>query len=160
MNYLVIRHAKTDANRLTRALFGKTGAPVNDEGKQQIEKLRLELLGLNINLDIEPVAVSELMRTNQTAELAGFSNITINPLLNEVNTADPKQTLELVAQGKLPEEAITAANALLANPPKQKIWVTHGLVMAGLLEVLGLADTKDRIPKHCEIVEIDFSHRR
>ncbi len=156
MKYLIIRHAKTDANRLTRAVFGKSGAPINDEGKQQAAGLRHELTRLNIDIETEPVAVSELLRTKQTAELAGFKNITVNPLLNEVNTADPKHTLELVAQGKLPEETIVAAKAILANPPKQKIWVTHGLVMAGILQVLGLTDPYNLIPKHCEIIEISF----
>lgn len=155
MKYLIIRHAKTDANRLTRAVFGKSGAPINDEGRQQAEKLHNELIIRNINLATELVVVSELLRTQQTAELAGFKNITVNPLLNEVNTADPKHTLELVAQGKLPEEAIVAATALLANPPKQKIWVTHGLVIAGLLEITNSANPENLIPKHCEIIEID-----
>lgn len=156
MKYLVIRHAKTDANRLTRAVFGKSGAPINDEGKQQAEKLHDELIKLNIDPVTEPVVVSELMRTQQTAELAGFKKIEVNPLLNEVNTMDPKHTLELVAQGKLPEEAIVAAKAILANPPKQRIWVTHGLVMAGILQVLKMAGIKNLVPKHCEIVEIDI----
>ena len=156
MKYLLIRHAKTDANRLTRAVFGKLGAPINDEGKQQAEKLHDELIKRNIDSATEPVVVSELLRTQQTAELAGFKNITVNPLLNEVNTADPKQTLELVAQGELPEEAIVAAHAILANPPKQKIWVTHGLVIAAIRQVLNVSGTEDLVPKHCEIVEIDF----
>lgn len=156
MKYLVIRHAKTDANRLTRAVFGKSGAPINDEGKQQAKKLHDELIKLNIDPVTEPVVVSELLRTQQTAELAGFKKIEANPLLNEVNTADPKHTLELVAQGKLPEEAIVAARTILANPPKQRIWVTHGLVIAAILQLTGPVNAEELIPKHCEIAEIDI----
>ena len=140
MKVLLIRHAKTDANRLTRALYGKKGAAVNDEGRWQAEKLHDELATLGVDLDKETVAVSELLRTQQTAQLVGFKNITVDPLLNEVNTSDPKHTLALVAQGKLPEEAIIAAKAIIDNPPKQKIWITHGLFIAGILQVIGLTD--------------------
>ncbi len=156
MKYLLIRHAKTEANRLTRALFGKEGAPINDEGIEQVNALHKELLDLGVDLDTEPVVVSELLRTKQTAELAGFKNVTVNPLLNEVNTVDPKHTLALVSQGKLPEEAKVAAKAILANLPKQRVWITHGLVIAGILYELGTVDPKNLIPKLCEIIEIDI----
>lgn len=155
MKYLVIRHGKTDANRLTRAVFGKAGAPLNDEGQVQAKKLKSKLKSIGID-DTTPVAVSELLRTHETATYAGLKNITINPLLNEVNTSDPQRTLDLVAEGKLPQEAIKAAEAIINNPPKEKVWVTHGLVVAAIQELLGRSDNESFIPDYCEVRTVDI----
>ncbi len=156
MRYLLIRHAKTDANRLTRAVFGKQGAPINKRGVEQVKSLEKKLKKLGINTASEPIAISELLRAKQTAELAGFKNLVKNSLLNEVNTLDPTKTLELVAQAKLPDEARQAAKAILANPPKEQVWITHGLVIAAMLVELGLSNPKKFIPDFCEIIEIEF----
>lgn len=156
MKYLVIRHAATDANRLTRAVFGVTGASLNDLGEQQAAKLGAELVAAGVDVANTPVAVSELQRTEQTARLAGFKDIVVDPRLNEVNTADPQQTLDLVARGKLPPEAITAAKAIIAHPPKERVWVTHGLVIAALQCVLDQSDIENLVPKNCEIREIEL----
>jgi broad specificity phosphatase PhoE len=155
VKYLVIRHGKTDANRLTRAVFGKAGAPLNDEGQVQAKKLKSKLKSIGID-DTTPVAVSELLRTHETATYAGLKNITINPLLNEVNTSDPQRTLDLVAEGKLPQEAIKAAEAIINNPPKEKVWVTHGLVVAAIQELLGRSDNESFIPDYCEVRTVDI----
>lgn len=152
---MVIRHGKTDANRLTRAVFGKAGAPLNDEGQVQAKKLKSKLKSLGVN-DTTPVAVSELLRTHETATNAGLENIIINPLLNEVNTSDPQRTLDLVAEGKLPQEAIKAAEAIINNPPKEKVWVTHGLVIAAIQELLGRGDNQSFIPDYCEVRTVDI----
>ncbi|MFI5271012.1 MAG: histidine phosphatase family protein, partial [Candidatus Saccharimonadales bacterium] len=81
MKYLLIRHGETDANRLTRAAFGKSGAPLNEIGKQQALQLRNALASIGIDKN-QRVAISEFQRTKQTANLAGFSRTTANPLLN------------------------------------------------------------------------------
>lgn len=156
MRYLLIRHGKTDANRLTRAAFGIEGALLNEEGMQQARDLGLLLKKRGIDLGATAVAVSELLRTRQTAEVAGFIDISTNSLLNEVNTGNPAQTLELVAHGELPKEAQQAARALLAKPPSQPVWVTHGLVIAALLVELDMSDSEHFIPSFCEVIEIDI----
>lgn len=156
MKYLLIRHAKTDANRLTRVAFGKEGAPINVFGEQQAQELRKKLIKIGIDTNKEVVAVSELLRTKQTAESAGFKHFSVNSVLNEVNTDNPQRTLELVAQAKLPEQAIVAAKAIVAKPPKEKIWVTHGLVIAAIQVELGLSDPQNFIPDYCEIREVEF----
>lgn len=156
MKYLVIRHGQTDANRLNRIAFGKEGAPINDLGVVYAKELGKKLAILGIDISNEFVAVSELLRTKQTAEVAGFINLKINPMLNEINTDDPQRTLELVSQAKLPAQAIIAAKAILANPPEEKIWVTHGLVIAALLVELGISERDKFIPDYCEIREIEF----
>jgi len=155
MHYLLIRHAQTDANRLNRALYGKRGAPINDAGRQQAEKLRVQLTQLGI-APTEPVAVSELLRTAQTAEAAGLQRLVVYAVLNEVSTPDPFKTNQLIAQGHIPEEARAAARRILAHPPKELIWVTHGQVIAALMEALGQADAHNRIPDFCEIRRIEF----
>lgn len=156
MKYFVVRHGKTDANRMTRVTFGVEGAPINEAGEEQAKSLKLVLLGKGINPETEPVAVSELIRTKQTAETAGFKRIFINSLLNEINTSDPEKTLELIAQAKVPDKAIEAAKALIANPPSEQVWVTHGLVIAALEVQLGISNKDKFIPDYCEVREIEF----
>lgn len=50
MRYLVIRHAETDANRLTRALYGKRGAPLNEIGRHHAKLLSatLKVMGIDV----------------------------------------------------------------------------------------------------------------
>ena len=156
LKYYLIRHGKTDANRMARAAYGKQGAPLNDEGNQQARALRKRLLGYGFDLNTVPVAVSELLRAQQTAELAGLKNITVNSLLNEVNTPDPQKTTEQLKQGIIAEEATQAAKSLLLNPPKATIWVTHGQLIAAVLQELKQNDPHKFMPDFCEIREIEL----
>ena len=156
MYYLLIRHGKTDANRLTRAAFGKAGAPLNEVGQGQARRLRDELLTLGIDLAHEPVAISEFLRTKETAEYAGLQRLEVNSLLNEVKTPDPVRTNAMIAEGTLPPEARLAAQKILKHPPRQKIWITHGLIIAALCAELGQTDSSKMVPDFCEIVRIEF----
>ena len=156
MQYLLIRHSKTDANHLNRAAFGVSGAPLNSEGLEQAKKLKKQLQLYDFDFATEPVAVSELLRTRETARLAGFANIIENSLLNEINTANAQNTLDLVAKNKLPQEALDAARTIINNPPKQRIWVTHGLLIAAILVELGLSNPDKFVPDYCEIRQIDL----
>ncbi len=155
MKYLLIRHAATDANRLTRALQGKHGAPLNEAGRKQAAKLKQELVKRGIDFS-QPVAVSDFIRTQETARLAGFTDLNVNKIIDEINTGDPKRTQEGVEQGKLPKEAIEAAQAILRNLPEERIWVTHGLVIAALLTALGQSDPEHFIPSQASITEIEI----
>ncbi|HEY4161390.1 MAG TPA: phosphoglycerate mutase family protein [Candidatus Saccharimonadales bacterium] len=148
---LLVRHAYSGPISASYAEYDKAGGPIIEKGVAQAEGLGRLLALRGVDVTQEPVAVSEMLRTRQTAERAGFTDIRANPLLNEVNTADPQRTLTLVTEGKLPEEAIAAARAILANPPPENIWVTHGLPMAALLVELGLSDSEHFIPGNCEI---------
>jgi len=155
MKYLVIRHGKTGGTRLNRPLFGKEGAPLVEEGREQAQMLGEMLREKSIATTTLPVAVSELIRTRQTAMEAGFpeEHLQTSSLLNEIHTADPHKTVEMIGRGELPQEALVAAKKLLSNPPQETIWFTHGLVIAALREVLGLPGF---IPDFCEIVEIEI----
>lgn len=155
MKYLLIRHGKTDANRLTRAAFGKEGAPLNELGKEQALQLGKHLSSLGIEKN-QSVAVSEFLRTKQTAILAGFKTAIQNSLLNEVITPSPKHTIELIAKEKLPKQALEAAKAILANPPKEQIWITHGLLIAAIEHLTGQHKSNNFIPDFCETIELDL----
>jgi broad specificity phosphatase PhoE len=156
MKYLLIRHAKTDANVIRSIKLGEEGAPLNELGEGQARSLAVKLKDLGVNTDVEPVAASELLRAVQTAELAGFKKVESNSLLNEITIDDPESTRVLISQAKVPTQAKEAAQRIIRNPPKQKIWVTHGLVITALLVELGLDDPQHFIPDYCEILEIEF----
>ena len=155
MKYIVIRHAQTDGNRLKRALEGKTGMPLNAQGIETAKALRVQLDKLGIDLVNTRVAVSELQRTQQTATHAGFSsdNLVVNAILNEVNTADPFVTHDMISRHELPPESLERARQILANPPTEQVWVTHGLVLAGLIAELGLSGF---IPEQGSITVIEL----
>lgn len=156
MQRLIIRHGQTNANRLTRAAFGKSGAPLNATGIAQVADLIKELKKFDVDLSLESVAVSELLRAKQTAELAGFLSIQVSSLLNEVYSLDPRNTNELIANKIIPEEAKKAAKDLLLNPPKEKIWITHGLLITAVQCELGIIDPKNFLPNFCEIRLIEL----
>ena len=157
MKYLLIRHGKTDANRLTRAAYGKKGAPINAQGIERATELKNKLLGRGIDLTKVVAATSELLRTQQTAEAAGITKYVTYRLLNEVKTSDPQITNDLIKRRVLPKEAVAAARKLLKNPPKEKIWVTHGLLIAAILSELHITGQADFVPDFCSIIEIEIT---
>lgn len=149
---LIIRHGKSEGTRLNRALFGKQGGSLNELGKKQAQALHAVLLVRGVDFSL-PVAVSELVRTHETAELAGFKNFVEHPELNEINTADPQKTIDNLAKGIIALEAIEAAKKLIANPPAESIWFTHGMLTAALCRELNLT-TKTLVPDFCEVREL------
>ncbi len=155
MKRFVIRHGHTGVTRDGRAAFGAAGPPLSKLGQKQAAELKQALLKLGVNFDTEPVAVSEFLRTKQTAQLAGFQNLHVSPVLNEIFTGMPGAELKaLLELRQLPPIVIQKARAILDNPPKERVWITHGLVIMGLREVLGVkSDPFD--PLHCSILEVD-----
>lgn len=149
---LIIRHGKSEGTRLNRALFGKQGGVLSEEGKEQAKKLHNQLAKTGMDFSL-PVAVSELVRTHQTAEIAGFANIVFHPELNEINTTDPQKTIDNLAKGIIALEAIEAAKKLIANPPAESILFTHGMLIAALCRELNLT-TKALVPDFCEVREL------
>lgn len=156
MKYLLVRHAQTDANRLTRASFGKRGAPLNKIGVESAKLLYDKLKKLGIDPSHEPVAVSELIRTRQTAEYAGFKQIVAYKLINEVGSTNPYKTQELISKGVIPDEAIESAKNILLNPPNERVWVTHGLIIAAIMNELAVSNPDKLIVDFCEITQISL----
>jgi broad specificity phosphatase PhoE len=126
-------------------------------GKEQARDLGIDLaLSRGIHRG-EAVAVSELLRAKETARLAGFYTLQIYSVLNEVSHGLPPLDLrQLLDNDELPQDAIVQAENILNNPPKERLWISHGLVIAGLCKVLGIHSEKRLIPRFCEIRELDI----
>lgn len=157
MKYFVVRHGKTDANNLTRAAFGKAGAPLNELGRTQAGGLKSIFASLGIDT-ATPVGVSELTRAHETALVAGFTDIRTYAVLNEVTITDPEQVRAFVEDQTLPQAALDAAQAIIDNPPQEKVWVTHGPVIAAIQELLGRGADESFVPDYCEVREIEINH--
>jgi broad specificity phosphatase PhoE len=154
---LLIRHGETtDASRVIPTKYGKEGPPLNTYGREQATRLGIELLQRGADVASEQAAVSERVRTQQTAKGAGLTHIAIDKPLNEVTTAQPEQTPGLLEWRILSREALLAARNLLKNPPPQKLWVTHGLLIIGLLTELGSVNLENFIPSYREIRAIQL----
>ncbi len=139
MKRIIIRHGHTGVDRDARDSFGAEGPPISKQGVADAERAGREIEKLGINLAAEPVAISTYLRTKQTAEAAGFKKLRADPSLNEIFTGIPNDQLkDMVAKRQVPEIVLQKAQAILDNPPPEKVWVTHGLVIIGLRELLGM----------------------
>ena len=155
MKVNIVRHAETDATRQTKDDFGPLGAPLNGQGRISAQKLHKKLAAQGVDFS-QSVAVSELQRTQQTAIIAGFNNLVVNPLLNEIDGGDPDKIDKDIAQRISSEFAIKAARKLLENPPTQKYWFTHGQLTAALLDLLGYGDREHYELGHSKVFEIEL----
>ncbi len=154
---IIIRHAKAIGGRHDRHLFPKEGAPLSDEGRVAALKLKTVLEQLGIDTEKEPVAISQLIRTKQTAQIAGFKKMNEYGILNEVNTGlSPEELNKVIANKDVPKIAKKAAMNLLKNPPKENIWVTHGMLIAALAEELGIIKKVLYIPELASATEIEI----
>lgn len=158
MSVLVIRHGLSQANNIENfgtPAFGSQHAHLMEQGRTAAVKLRPILLtDYGIDVATTPVAASEFTRTIETARHAGFQAITSYQLLNEVDRGLTLSEKRAVRQtGVVPNEAIDAAQDLLADPPSEQIWFTHGLIIAGLCKTLGVYQNAVHrtIPQFCEI---------
>lgn len=150
----IIRHAQSEGNRFNRADYGKKGGALTEAGIQEAKQLKTQMERLGIRVATEPVAVSELQRTQQTASYAGFEHLVEHAELNEVDPDLSRDELEeLIARKQLPLEAIAAAQRLIKNPPQERVWVTHGLVVAALIRELDMPSDRF-IPKMASVTEI------
>jgi broad specificity phosphatase PhoE len=154
----VIRHGQSEGNRHNRAAFGKAGGALTVDGVKEAKQLGGELRELGLEVSTEAVAVSELQRTSQTAHYAGFEHITKYTVLNEINSGLTREELDtLLKRLEVPAIAIAAAQKILSNPPKEKVWVTHGLVIAALAHELGISPNKIFIPPTGSVTKLVLS---
>ena len=151
---LLIRHAKAIGGRYDRHLFPEEGAPLSDQGVEDAKSLNDTLQNLNIDFQ-QTVAVSELLRTKQTAIYAGFQYVKQYDVLNEIDSGMAEPELEeLIKNKEVPRQAVIAAKRLLKNPPEEDIWVTHGMLIAGIGHVLNIPTTDLYIPDMASITKI------
>ena len=79
--------------------------------------------------------------------------------MNEVKPGIPAVRLKEMLENKnLPEAASFNAKRILKHPPVEPVWITHGLVIAGLCRELGIEDDYEHfIPKFGEIRDIKIA---
>lgn len=156
MSKLIIRHGLSEANDRESAAFGLATAPLKPEGIiHGIETglLLRELYG--IDPETTAAAASTMLRSQQTARAAGFLSVRHYALLDEVNVPKTREFSERIGKGMIINEALTAADELLANPPKEAIWFSHGYLIAALCHRLGIDTTDKRfIPHFGEVREL------
>ena len=167
----LIRHAhskanETDSSSLTGEdlAFANRSATLTAKGKLQCQELKPFLPTKHGVIPAQTkVAVSTFERTRLTGVELEFLAIKPYPQLDE---ADPSLPIEeyrnyVKEHRKLPEvslqAAVAAAEALLKNPPKEKVWISHGLLIAGICTVLKIGHEYKRLnPKQCEVRVITF----
>lgn len=156
MEVYVARHGVSRANDKDSPAFGSAEAALLPAGEQQATDMGVEFSDkYSIIPESIGVAVSRLRRAQQSARCAGFIKLTITPLLDEVTTKMSQDELyDCLTNKYVPRASIEAAEKLLATPPEQTVWITHGLVIAGLCEVLGVPNEHRFIPRFCEIRQL------
>ncbi len=141
---LLVRHSKSFANVRDMA-FGNVESPLNPEGEIQAAALNAvfrEEYGIEPELYEEPVAASEFTRTQQTARMAGFRLVKIEPITNE--TEVPRELLQgrlilekHVREGWIPDELHQRAQRFLELVRRgelgYQIYFAHGFFIASVL---------------------------
>jgi phosphohistidine phosphatase SixA len=159
MNRIVIRHALSEANNRENygtPAFGNPEAPLMKRGREQASTIG-EFISDNygINLASEPVAVSMMRRTQETAIVAGFRKLSLYPELNEEKGGMTDEETRIALDTRRPPEAtIAAARLLLEQPPEEMVWVTHALLIATMCQELGVYQDYRFTPKFTEIREL------
>lgn len=165
---LAIRHAHSTANgeKVPAGLsaddlaFANQSAGLTQRGVEECARLAPTLRTRGIDPHRVDVAVTEYARTRQTAERLGFpkARIMVRPEINEVDHGMDLDVLRaMLRRNEVPRVAVMAAERLLRTPPKENVWVTHGLLIAGMCIVLGTADGYERpVPRQCEVRRLTF----
>lgn len=159
MSVLVARHGCSEANNRNNVgtlAFANEQAPLMDIGREQSRQMGLTLCRtFGVTPQKTAVATSLLARTQETASEAGFTDLYPYTVLNEdIHHLQLAELREMLDRGILPHSALETAEKVLQNPPQEKVWITHGLVIAGLCKVLDMYNDARLIPKFCEIREL------
>lgn len=159
MSILVARHgfsAANDRDQYGTPAFGNPESSLMPQGRDQAATLgELLVVEYGIELATEPVAVSMMRRTQETAIVAGFRKLSIYPELNEEKGGlSDKEIREVLATKRPPEATIKAARYLIENPPPEKIWVAHALLIATICQELEVYGDARFTPKFCEVREL------
>lgn len=144
---LLVRHAKSYANARNPA-FGNIDSPLDEKGIEQAKGLGI-IFKTMFAIDPEsyplPVLASEYLRPRQTAEIAGFEHIEVNPILNEA-VFSPAQLSgsRIVEQHRrekwIPEDLSSRAGRFVQlirrGELSHSIFFTHGLFIAAVVTQL------------------------
>jgi broad specificity phosphatase PhoE len=158
MSKLLIRHAEPD---LTGPLHDEMDPSLSSTGFRQADALGIQLRAEGV--DVGRVAVSEALRTYDTARSIGAKGMVIYPLLNGVphEGMSKQEVRDRLQAGWLPTAALDTARNILEDPPAEDIIVTHGLVIAGLTAVVRLnqglsLEGYPLCPEHCGTRELNI----
>lgn len=144
---LLTRHAKSYANARDLA-FGNEESPLNEDGIAQawsLNEIFKESHGISPEKYDAAVAASTYVRPQQTARCAGFKNIEITPLVNEVTIAADmlgkgeiikKHRLEGWVPPELQDRAAEFIQQARAGQLDYQIYFTHGFFIAAVLDNL------------------------
>ena len=158
----LVRHAKSTANGEAAIARGNPMAELSEEGLRQCPDLRdrIAILAGERALSSITVNVSELWRTQQTAQEVGFEVFRCMPILNESTEAAPLRVLlPRMQAGWLPHDTLKRAEVFLGNPELQaKFNFSHGLFIASCRYVAGDrpkdGNTLRLVPFYAQAVEI------
>ena len=125
-------------------------------GREQAAEMgRLVVRQYGLNLKGEPVAVSMMYRAQQTAIVAGFRKLHLYVELNEEKGDLTDAELRAALDTRQPPDATrAAARHLIEHPPRERVWVTHGLLIATLCQELEVYQDERFTPKFCEVREL------
>jgi broad specificity phosphatase PhoE len=152
-----IRHGETDGE-VDGIAIGPHNFPLNKNGHIQAVHIRPKLL-LEDGLDPTsmPIAVSERLRTWQTAKHIGSEIINNYAILNPFTDLTPQQRIEFRETGILPDHVLEQGQNLLDNFPQEQIIVTHGLPITAICKLLGVyQEQRHPYPDFCEIRVVDI----
>jgi broad specificity phosphatase PhoE len=159
MSKLVARHGLSNANNSElygTPAFGSPEASLMPKGREQAVELgRILAVRYGIDVATEPVAVTMMRRTQETALVAGFRKLRIYPELNEEKGGlTDSEVREALATRRPPQATVDAARVIIENPPSEEVWITHAFLIATICQELGIYTDQRFTPKFCEIREI------
>lgn len=159
MSKLVGRHCISEANNRANygtPAFGNPNAPLMPLGREQAARMGgLIVAQYGFDPSATPVAASELRRSQETAEIAGFIDLHIYPALNEEKgELGDLEVRQAITSRKSPEATVSAARYLIEHPPKEEIWITHAYLVATICQELGVYTNARFIPKFGELREL------
>lgn len=156
----LVRHGLSQANNrenIGTPAFGAADAELMPAGIEHANAAGRLLVGKYALLQVKHVAVSTMRRSQQTAEEAGFADFTEYSQLDEVPIKIDETTVEQRAnwhERKFDDFILEHALATLALAPKEPIWFTHGLRIAGICSVLDQHQEARPIPRFGEVREV------
>jgi bisphosphoglycerate-dependent phosphoglycerate mutase len=156
MSKLLVRHGLSRANDRNSTAFGRPYAQLMSQGIQHAKVAGDTLVAVyGIDPEKDEAAASEMVRSQQTASVAGFKVVRSYAVLNEVDVPKTPELRAALDRSEVIPEARKAAETLLANPPKEEVWFTHGYLMAAVCELTGFDASGLRfIPRFGEIREL------
>lgn len=155
MSVLAIRHGKAfhESNSGYRHV---PSAMLHPAGQQQARFLGFCLESFfNLDPAETPVATAEDESSVQTAQLAGFCDIRTYSALNGASLGlDAATYHDNIRAQRISHRALDQTAVILVRPPKERVWIAHELLIAGLCKRLWVYQDRPLIPGFCEIREL------